>query len=465
MTVMRALFKNFAVWTFTALLCGTVMPAAAQQACVPETIDKLWNSAQEQGAQVAVASELQKQDEGADPGNLENDASKKSFLPFLRFGLDRLGVLSEDQNAFSVSQKIDIGSSPLEFNIKGKVEEPQIHEALKELLPEDGRQARIDEILADLDESDDFTLTLSSNLRIGNFGRDLDVYGDLFTSLWSSEPIDNALALATAITEITNDPTIPPDLVIDETTDLCSIPNEALRRKLRDKVVRAAQEEAEAKEVLSRRLEETRLSEFYKLVDNQPQLHLTTAYRWRDAVLGPSGLSAKLSYEYGFANVNKFRKAANKDNQITLEDYSDYLSKPRTQAFLEHDDRISGSIEYVDDRKDRILLPDDGIDLTIGNGTSLKLTGTYGRSLRVAPDLRVLSRVDLSASYEDISDDPQRQDRGIASVTYSARVRDPWFFTIVFNYANHAKYLPQSDKDFGAHVGISYNLFSKEDGN
>jgi hypothetical protein len=49
----------------------------------------------------------------------------------------------------------------------------------------------------------------------------------------------------------------------------------------------------------------------------------------------------------------------------------------------------------------------------------------------------------------------------VASVTYTWRFRDPWFFTVVFNYANHAKFLPESDEDFGAHLGLSYKLFSE----
>jgi len=456
---MRYVTKNLVLWALVSLLVA--LPSAAQEAtCKPETIQQLWNSLMPKKAQNAVADNLKKQDEGANPGDLENDASKKSFLPFLRFALDRLGVLSTDQNSFSVSQRIDLGSSPLELNVQGKIQEPQIYEALKELLPEDNRQSRIDDLLSDLEESDDFTLSLSANLRNRNFGRDLDTYGDLFNDLWAEEPFDGAVALAQVITEITSDPKIPD---IDESTNLCSIQDEAIRRRLRNAVVRAAQEEAAAAESLDKQLKATRLSEFYKLVDNQPQLHLTSAYRWRDKLLGPSGFSAKLSYEHGFANVNRLRKRYGE--KVTLNEYSDYLSDPTTQSLLEHDDRLSGSIEYQDDRNDRIVLPGDGIDLEIGQGRLLKSTLTYGRSLLVDTNRRVLSRIDLSASYENVSNDPLRQDRGVASVTYSARVRDPWFFTVALNYANHAKFLPESDREFGAHVGISYNLFSKEKDN
>lgn len=455
---MRYTTKSLALGSLISLLAA--FPAIAQQApCQSETIQQLWSS---KTAQHTVADSLKKQDEGANPGDLENEASKKSFLPFLRFALDQLGVLSQDKNSFSVSQRIDLGSSPLELNVQGKVQEPQIYEALKEKLPEKDRQSRIDALLSDLNESDDFTLSLSANLRNRNFGRDLDTYGDLFTTLWRKQKgsVEATVDLPRVITEITADPKIPD---IDENTDLCSIQDEATRSRLREAVVSAAREEAAAAEDFKQRLKTTRLSEFYKLVDNQPQIHLTAAYRWRDKLLGPSGLSAKLSYEHGFANVNRLRKQYG--DQLTLENYSDYISDPTTQSFLEHDDRLSGSIEYQDDRNDRIVLPDDGINLEIGKGRTLKGTLTYGRSLLVDANRQVLSRIDLSASYENVSDDPLRQDRGVASVTYSARVRNPWFFTVDLNYANHAKFLPKSDRDFGAHVGISYRLFSKESDN
>jgi hypothetical protein len=67
-------------------------------------------------------------------------------------------------------------------------------------------------------------------------------------------------------------------------------------------------------------------------------------------------------------------------------------------------------------------------------------------------------RLDLVANYEDVSDDPMRQNRGVATLTVTRRFGSMAVpFGIV--YATRGEFLGEVDKQLSAHVGLKLNLF------
>jgi hypothetical protein len=90
------------------------------------------------------------------------------------------------------------------------------------------------------------------------------------------------------------------------------------------------------------------------------------------------------------------------------------------------------------------------------------VTGTLARYLDIQPLGSGSSRIDLTGSYESVSDDPARKDRGVLSLTYSNRLLDSLGAAIGISYANHAEFLPKSDHELSAHFGISYRMFPQD---
>ncbi|MGH9421815.1 MAG: hypothetical protein ACRD3J_17695, partial [Thermoanaerobaculia bacterium] len=58
----------------------------------------------------------------------------------------------------------------------------------------------------------------------------------------------------------------------------------------------------------------------------------------------------------------------------------------------------------------------------------------------------------------NISNDPSKKDQFVASLTFSQKVSDTLTMPLSIVYANHADYLPQTDKRLGVHFGVSYKV-------
>ena len=66
-------------------------------------------------------------------------------------------------------------------------------------------------------------------------------------------------------------------------------------------------------------------------------------------------------------------------------------------------------------------------------------------------------RLDFVGRYENVSNDPMRRDRGVATLTVTRKfngVSVP--FGIV--YANHGEFLGDVDRQFSAHLGLKFDL-------
>ncbi len=66
-------------------------------------------------------------------------------------------------------------------------------------------------------------------------------------------------------------------------------------------------------------------------------------------------------------------------------------------------------------------------------------------------------RVDFVGSYENVSNDPQRQDRGVATLTITRKFGN---LTVPLGivYANHGEFLGDVNKQLSAHVGLKFDL-------
>ena len=68
------------------------------------------------------------------------------------------------------------------------------------------------------------------------------------------------------------------------------------------------------------------------------------------------------------------------------------------------------------------------------------------------------SRLDFTGSYEDVSGDPNRDNRFVASITLTQEINDNFNLPITLSYANKEKYLTDVDKKLSVNFGVSYKL-------
>jgi len=196
------------------------------------------------------------------------------------------------------------------------------------------------------------------------------------------------------------------------------------------------------------------------LLANESQLFLSAGYRWRDPLVGSDVVSGKLTFEYGFTNLSAFRRQAGTRCQTDspsaecLNTYREWVGK-RDAANIPASDRIALSLEYQENRGYTLTLPDYATTYTSATSHSLIGTFRYGRNL-LAGGAKSPLRVDISASYQDVSGDPQRNNRFVATATFTVRVSDGFQVPVGVVYANKTEYLGQPDKPVSAHLGILF---------
>lgn len=377
---------------------------------------------------------------GPDTAGVSLAGNKKNFLPFLALtglinegaGLDDSGTLVLDLNRLVPILGDDVQLKAL-ANTK-----PKVSAALQEALPEAERGDLITRMESELSDSDDAAVQLTYGLNRELFerrhGRRFEEYEDIFDGLSTAAIGDNVAEL----------------------------------------VARAPFESDAAKKLAAIELGATNamrsyhLDSFHKLIDNQPQLLFTAERKLRDSLVGPEELSFKVTYEYGAINLNTF-DSANSDCDLfslnaesetaetCLTRFSEYMSDKEAQ--IDRGNRFSFSAEYVDVDNDVIDAGVDGIEpLVLAAVTKLLVSVGWSRRFDFGAGEPIL--LDLVAEYQDVSDDPLRQDRGVATLTLTrnfAGVAVP--FGIV--YANHGEYLGEVDERLSAHVGLKFNAFGK----
>lgn len=97
--------------------------------------------------------------------------------------------------------------------------------------------------------------------------------------------------------------------------------------------------------------------------------------------------------------------------------------------------------------------------MTLSGAKKLIISAGWSRLIPADSSGTQPMRVDFVAKYENVSDDPTRRDRGVATLTITRQFGN---LTIPFGivYANHPEFLGPVDKELSAHVGLKFNLFS-----
>ncbi|HWM94731.1 MAG TPA: hypothetical protein VN493_28520 [Thermoanaerobaculia bacterium] len=468
------------------LLLAFQVPALAQTTCVPtDKIGECWNKVQEaalqearsiqrEEAQTETFQELASKATGLN--DLVAGSATEDFLPALRFALAAAGLQTDgnDTSLLNFDYKIPLGkNSPFEAKIESKVNDAEVFEPLKMAFREDIRDDRVATLKEGLDDLADYTLALNINRKSEQHGRAPNDYyrwafGELYEVIAPQISFADAIQAADTFQQILlaasrkNQAANPTAAPLNANSPLSQVPPD-LQQEVLTRMTAAAKSLVQATEGLRQALEANGVFKLASLMNNQPQAQLSATYHAREDVAGPDEISGELRYEYDFSSsLNDLRKeCAGKSGTGFFDCYQAFINQASVKADTDHGDRLSISADYEETRPFRFSLPEDGVDLNLEAATNLSITATYGRLL----DLQGLgdsSRFDFSWTYEDVSDDPNRRDRSIASLTFSNRMLRSLGLSLGLSYANHAKFLPDTDEELSTHFGISYRMFSEE---
>ena len=94
-----------------------------------------------------------------------------------------------------------------------------------------------------------------------------------------------------------------------------------------------------------------------------------------------------------------------------------------------------------------------------GKSSALIAWVAIGRQFQLLPknDLPQGKR-DFGLSYDDVDDDPARQDRAIGNITFTQQLAKATQFTIGLIWANKPEYRGDVDEELSARVGLNYKF-------
>lgn len=468
---------------------------AAGKCSIGQTIQQCWNAylpekpvtvvtpgsnpevaAEEEATTSGQEKALKEKETGLDGGAPALATTTGNFLPLLAAS----GLISDsDGNGEDGLLTLDLNFpiKPLARDHSAKLQavlntQPALFEDLATSFDTaTGSTDRSKALQDDLSASDDYTISFTYSHINDRFGRAFKQYQRRFSNLFEA-------AITVANNTRANDPAtvfalakfLEDNGTDDDPLDQDTVIKDARMLALVEAV---AANELNLEQEVRRVISANHLSTFADLVNNQPQLLFSALVHKRDELVGPSEKSLKFTFEFGLANVNEFdddngnicdlldNAAATIDlaaAQACLTAFSNYASS--NEASLKHADRFSFELAYseVDDYDFESI--SDGVSLARDGTHHLDLSVGYGRTFQTIGADRD-SRFDFVLKYEDYSDDVDHKDRMVATATFTTRLNG---FSIPFSlvYANHEKFLPESNEQLSAHIGFKYELDQKE---
>ena len=208
------------------------------------------------------------------------------------------------------------------------------------------------------------------------------------------------------------------------------------------------------------------------LAANQSKFTLDASYRDRQEAIGPKEWFVKTTYEWGVGTniakrleennaadcATKYRRTAELDEDCQ-EPYARALKEAVDDPDVKMGSRVTFALEYHDLSEVNLTQP---VTFNLKGSRSLVYSLVAGRDLLMDNEVDKRGRIELSISYDDVTDDNEpekaRKDRFIGKLTYSQRINDQLDIPISLTYANHSDYLTDVDRKLNAHFGISYKL-------
>ena len=89
-------------------------------------------------------------------------------------------------------------------------------------------------------------------------------------------------------------------------------------------------------------------------------------------------------------------------------------------------------------------------------------TAGLGRYIGKEVSSRTRVRIDVSVGYEDFSDDPARQDRGLATATFTYPVAEGFYLSVGVVYATKPEFRGDVVEELSARAGFTYKVIREK---
>ena len=360
--------------------------------------------------------------------------------------------------------------------LRAEANQAEVFPTLVESVPEASRPAVREALLRDLDHFDNLTFKLTWNAEGRRLGRSFGKYGDLLDTLLEEavdqvprQPRTFSQAIAplqgqldsnidSTRRNVQQDCVQPLGSTLDVPLDCFT---ESFRIQLTRALIAHAQERRQFRDALSTVLQDTGLFRVAELINNQPQLSVSAEAKVRSGAVGPDSYALGARYEKGFANMNAFQGyCRSRELAINGNCLAGFLAEPGVTASLKNADRIWASVDAVFtqpfDFGRSVAGAVSAVDLE--EAFSVRAELGYGRSLRADATGGSVARIDFSVSGELTDRASARNDRLVASLTYTQKISDTVTLPLGISFANKPEFLGGADDQFGMHVGVRYRL-------
>lgn len=405
------------------------------------------------------------------------------FLPLLRLLLDAGGSTTDTPDKLGAEW-----NNPLKINRRHQhkvslaLAKSEMFEPLKKSLQEAGFSDQADNLAGGIDQGDDVRIKFSYSPATENMGRDPDIdeHAKLLSTILhvaSQEDVAGAAQEAQLNAQIAlqdfiekhglrpkikqkskTNPEVMEDLPISEIPD--DLEGDYIR--LVTNTLTAAMTSVRS---LNAGLHAGNFYGVIDLINNQPQFVASAEYVARDELVGPDEVKAVLSYEAGGPSMKAFRKHQKRacPGQTDTQCLAGYLDSPDVKQELSDGSmRFKISAEYSKLQRLEFALPNTTFTYLAEPVEHLTVSASLGRYFGKELAGGKRARFDATASYEDFSDDPLRQDRGVAQLAVIYPVAEGFFLSLGAVYATKPEYRGDVDAEISARAGFTYKVLESK---
>ena len=437
---------------------------AVGEAVAKENLDR--EEAGKAAATAAVATTVRKEavkiNTGPSGAAVESGAATTNdYIPFIQalLGTSPGGEDVGDNLGLEFSNFLPIPDS-LQHKVTIQLLGSGLYDPLEDALLAADLTSDKDTLEKQVSANDDISLSVSVSRSTEGHGRSPGLNADLFYEMLKTSVPDESLVTRSSqdFNNLLTRKGVQRSKL--DSDGFSAVTNEADRNEVIAAYERM--ESASHRELVQIR-ENLRATGFYsalELLSNNPQWSFVANYRSRDELAGPDELSATVKYEIGWPNLAKARKDSKcgDDDACFAKRLNNVLASPQTIKSRNYSPRFSLNLSYSERARYDYLLPSTTFEYSKESASSLIGSIAYGMYLSGTSADTNRIRMDISATYEDVSDDPSKNDRGIANISFSYPIGNGTFLSIGAVYATKPEYLGEVDKELSARAGLLYKF-------
>jgi hypothetical protein len=431
--------------------------AACQTQVAAQAVDDAAKADVGDAAKAETKRALQAKPTAPDAVGSVASSSVKDFVPPLAAVIQSANLDQKNQQLtldFNVTSLFK--PSFLAVQLQSVVRQPQLYDPVKKALS--ATQAQ--QLQGGLSDLSDVAGVLTLGWQDDNFGRHLPANDRAFTALFEAIKRKNAILSQAAVNALER-PCIDLEfrLAKREGKDVTQQPKfsdftAADRQQLKQVCVASAQQLGVAFAAEAKALRDTGIASFADLLNNQQQLVFSGSRRFKNELVGPNETAAQFSYEvcpFGAPNLSSFRNRLAEPDALIDHFKAD-------SAAAKNAARLKVNVQYTWIDRYSLVRSADSLDLLLPKAHRFTASATLGKPLLPGSDGKPTGQLDVTAQYDNFSDDPTHKDRLVASATYTQKLTDSVSLPIGITYANHNEFLTDVQARFSAHFGLKLKL-------